>query len=113
MAVALAGFALVSVAAHAADARDDVFKAYQKLMASRFAVDINTTGESGTMKSHGEYDTVDRIHFKNDKMEMIVVPSVRSFGRRRWIAPSRIASFNAATERMFSSPPRSSIASRR
>lgn len=74
MAVALAGFALVSVAAHAADARDDVFKAYQKLMASRFAVDINTTGESGTMKSHGEYDTVDRIHFKNDKMEMIVVP---------------------------------------
>jgi hypothetical protein len=26
------------------------------------------------MKSHGEYDTVDRIHFRNDKMEMIVVP---------------------------------------
>jgi len=74
MAVALSGFALVSVAAHAADARDDVFKAYQKLMASRFAVDINTTGESGTMKSHGEYDTVDRIHFRNDKIEMIVVP---------------------------------------
>ena len=74
VAAALSSFALVSVAAHAADARDDVFKAYQKLMASRFAVDINTTGESGTMKSHGEYDTVDRIHFKNDKMEMIVLP---------------------------------------
>lgn len=74
VAVALSGFALVSAAAHAADARDDVFKAYQKLMASRFAVDIDTTGESGTMKSHGEYDTVDRIHFKNDKMEMIVLP---------------------------------------
>ena len=73
-AVALSGLALMSVAARAADARDDVFKAYQKLMASRFAVDISTTGDSGTMKSHGEYDTVDRIHFRNDKMEMIVVP---------------------------------------
>jgi hypothetical protein len=73
-AVALSGLALVSVAAHAADARDDVFKAYQKLMASRFAVDINTSGDSTTMKSHGEYDTVERIHFRNDRMEMIVVP---------------------------------------
>ena len=74
LAVALCAVALVSVAAQAADARDDVFKAYQKLMASRFAVDITTTGESGTLKSHGEYDTVDRIHFRNDKIEMIVVP---------------------------------------
>jgi hypothetical protein len=74
LAVALSGFALVAFAAHAADARDDVFKAYQKLMASRFAVDITTAGDSGTMKSHGEYDTVDRIHFRNDKMEMIVLP---------------------------------------
>ena len=73
-AVALSGFALVSLAADAADARDDVFKAYQKLMASRFAVDINTTGAGDTLKSHGEYDTVDRIHFRNDKMEMIVLP---------------------------------------
>ncbi len=74
LAVAFSGFAFVTVAAHAADARDDVFKAYQKLMASRFAVDITTTGDSGAMKSHGEYDTVERIHFKNDKMEMIVLP---------------------------------------
>jgi hypothetical protein len=74
VAVALSGFALASVAAHAADARDDVFKAYQKLMASRFAVDITTTGDSGAIKSHGEYDTVERIHFRNDRMEMIVVP---------------------------------------
>lgn len=73
-AVALSGLALASVAAHAADARDDVFKAYQKLMASRFAVDINTVGDKTTMKSHGEYDTVDRIHFRNDRMEMIVLP---------------------------------------
>ncbi len=50
------------------------FKAYQKLMASKFTVDITTVSGSDTMKSHGEYDTVDRIHFKNDKMEMIVLP---------------------------------------
>ena len=74
LAAALFGFAFVPFSAHAADARDDVFKAYQKMMASRFAVDITTAGDSGTMKSHGEYDTVDRIHFKNDKMEMIVLP---------------------------------------
>lgn len=73
-AVALSAFALVATAAHAADARDEVFKAYQKLMASRFAVDITTSGESGAMKSHGEYDTVERIHFKNDRMEMVVIP---------------------------------------
>src|SRR3954468_3585384 len=74
LAAALFGFALVPFAAHAADARDDVFKAYQKMMASRFAVDITTAGDSGTMKSHGEYDTVERIHFKSDRMEMIVLP---------------------------------------
>jgi hypothetical protein len=74
VAVAPFAFALVSVTAHAADAREDVFKAYQKLMASRFAVDITTAGDGGTLKSRGEYDTVDRIHFRNDRMEMIVVP---------------------------------------
>jgi len=73
-AAALSGLALVSIAAHAADARDDVFKAYQKMMRSKFTVDITTTNGSDTLKSHGEYDTVDRIHFKNDKMEMIVLP---------------------------------------
>jgi hypothetical protein len=74
----IAAAALVSVlgtaAVHAADARDEVFKAYQKMMGSKFAVDITTTSGDTTMKSHGEYDTVDRIHFKNDKMEMVVIP---------------------------------------
>jgi hypothetical protein len=60
--------------AHAADAREDVFAAYQKMMTARFAVDITTTSGSDTMKSHGDYDTVERIHFKNDRMEMIVLP---------------------------------------
>ena len=71
---ALLGFALTSSVAFAADARDDVLKAYQKLMTSKFTVDITTVSGSDTMKSHGEYDTVDRIHFKNDKVEMIVLP---------------------------------------
>ena len=68
------GLVLTSVSALAADARDDVFKAYQKMMGSRFAVDMTTTSGGDTLKSHGDYDTVERIHFKNDKMEMIVVP---------------------------------------
>ena len=46
-------------------------------------------------------------------MAMMVVPSVRSLGRRRWIAPSRIASRSSATERIFSRPPRSAMASLR
>ena len=74
LAVSLCGFAFASMSTFAADARDEVFKAYQKLMVSKFTVDITTLSGSDTMKSHGEYDTVDRIHFKNDKMEMIVLP---------------------------------------
>jgi hypothetical protein len=61
-------------AAAVADPREDVFKAYQKMMGSKFSVDITTLSGSDTMKSHGDYDTVERIHFKNDKMEMIVLP---------------------------------------
>ena len=74
LAVAFSGVACASIAANAADAREDVFKAYQKLMGARFAVDIDTVSDSGPMKSHGDYDTVERIHFKNDKVEMIVIP---------------------------------------
>lgn len=74
LAVSLCGLVLTSVCAAAADARDDVFKAYQKMMGSKFVVDITTLSGDNTMKSHGEYDTVERIHFKNDKMEMIVLP---------------------------------------
>lgn len=73
-AASLFGLLFASTAASAADARDDVFKAYQKMMGSKFTVDITTVSGSDTMKSHGEYDTVDRIHFKNDKVEMIVLP---------------------------------------
>jgi hypothetical protein len=72
-ALSLSTFVFATAAA-AADARDDVFKAYQKLMASKFAIDMTTISGDDTMKSHGEYDTVERIHFKNDKMEMIVIP---------------------------------------
>ena len=74
LAASLFGLLLASTSAHAADARDEVFKAYQKMMGSKFTIDITTTTGSDTLKSHGDYDTVDRIHFKNDKMEMIVLP---------------------------------------
>lgn len=74
LAASLFGLLLATTTASAADARDDVFKAYQKMMGSKFTIDINTTTGSDTLKSHGEYDTVERIHFKNDKIEMIVLP---------------------------------------
>ena len=44
-------------------------------------------------------------------MEMIAAPSVKSLGRKRWIAPSRIACRSSAIEPIRSRPPRSSIAS--
>ncbi|HVT32328.1 MAG TPA: hypothetical protein VHE32_06765 [Rhodanobacteraceae bacterium] len=65
---------LAPCAVHASDAREDVFKAYQKMMGSRFAVDITTVSDGSSSRSHGEYDTVERIHFRNDRMEMIVLP---------------------------------------
>jgi hypothetical protein len=68
------GLVFVFETASAADAREDVFRAYQKIMVSRFSVDITSVSGSDTMRSHGDYDTVERIHFKNDKMEMVVIP---------------------------------------
>ena len=70
----LCGLVFVVEAAAAGDAREDVFRAYQKMMDSRFAVDITTVSGNDTIRSHGDYDTVERIHFKNDKMEMVVIP---------------------------------------
>ena len=67
------GFSSIAAAADT-DAREQVFAAYQKMMQSRFAVDIASVSGGDTIKSHGDYDTVERIHFKNDKMEMIVLP---------------------------------------
>jgi hypothetical protein len=72
--LSLFGLVFATAATSATDAREDVFKAYQKMMGARFSVDITTVSGNDTMKSHGDYDTVDRIHFKNDKMEMIVLP---------------------------------------
>jgi hypothetical protein len=72
--LSLFGLVLATAATGATDAREDVFKVYQKMMGARFSVDITTVSGNDTMKSHGDYDTVERIHFKNDKMEMIVLP---------------------------------------
>ena len=71
---ALAGIAFAWSASAAADAREDIFKAYQKMMGSRFAVDMTTTSGSRTTKAHTDYDTVERIHLKSDQMEVIVLP---------------------------------------
>jgi len=72
--MSLAGLVLASMSASAADAREDIFKAYQKMMNSRFSVDMTTTSNGKTSKAHTDYDTVERIHLKSDQMEMIVLP---------------------------------------
>lgn len=74
LAAAVTGLLFASAAALAADAREDIFKAYQKMMGSRFAVDMNTVSDGKTTKSHSDYDTVERIHLKSDAMELIVLP---------------------------------------
>ena len=73
IAIASAGLFLAS-GARAADAKDEVFNAYQKLLGAKFAADVTTVSGGSTIKTHSEYDTVQRIHMKNDKMEMIVLP---------------------------------------
>ena len=42
LALSLCGLVLATVAMAATDAREDVFKAYQKMMGSKFSVDITT-----------------------------------------------------------------------
>jgi hypothetical protein len=74
VAVALTGLLFASAAATAADAREDIFKAYQKMMGARFAVDMSTLSGGKTTKAHSEYETVERIHLKTDSMELIVLP---------------------------------------
>jgi len=59
-ALSLSFLALALQAAAATDAREDVFKAYQKMMGSKFSVEITTLTGSDTVKSHGDYDTVER-----------------------------------------------------
>ena len=88
LAASLCGLAVACAAASAADAREDVFRAYQKMMDARFAVDIITLSGSDTIKSHGDYDTVERIHFKNDKIEMIVVPEGDVDAHRQRLDPA-------------------------
>ena len=73
IAIASAGLFFAS-GAHAAGAEDAVFSAYQKLLGAKFAADVTTVSGGNTIKTHSEYDTVQRIHMKNDKMEMIVLP---------------------------------------
>jgi len=73
-AVSLTGLLLATITAAAADARDDIFRAYQKMMSSRFTVDMTTVSGGDASKAHGDYETVERIHLKREGMEIIVVP---------------------------------------
>lgn len=70
----LAGLVLASGVAAGADPRSAIFAAYQKMMQAKFAVDMTTVSGDHTTQAHSEYDTVDRIHLKTDRMEMIVLP---------------------------------------
>jgi hypothetical protein len=57
-----------------ADARADLLAAQQKMMDSRFAVDMTSTSDGETTKMHGEYDTIKRIHMKTPDMEIVMLP---------------------------------------
>lgn len=72
-AASLAGLALAA-GAYASDATDAVFDAYQKLLGTKFAADVTVVSGGATTKAHSEYDTVQRVHMKTDRMEMIVLP---------------------------------------
>lgn len=80
LACCLAAVPLLSHAESAEDAAERkaagaVFTAYNKMLASKFAVDVNTTDDKGN-KSHAfaEYEGLDRIHVKTDAMEIISTP---------------------------------------
>ena len=104
------------------DLRRDVFDHVTKLSPAFF--DENQSGEivsrltADTTQIKSAVGATASVALRNTilclgAIAMMVVPSVRSLGRRRWIAPSRIASRSSATERMSSRPPRSAMASRR
>ena len=77
----LCAFPLLSVAAEDKDdaaerkAAGAVFTAYNKMLGSKFAVDVSMTDDAGA-KSHAraEYETLSRIHVKTDAMEVVSTP---------------------------------------
>lgn len=85
----------LAVAVDPADAAEHkaaaaVFTAYNKMLASHFAIDITSTDDKGaTSKAFAEYEGLSRIRMKTDQMEVITTPEgtwVRA-GEEGWTRP--------------------------
>lgn len=67
-----------------------VFTAYNKMLASHFAIDITSTDDKGIIsKAFAEYEGLSRIHMKTGEMEVITTPEgtwVRADGEN-WTRP--------------------------
>ena len=58
-----------------ANASDVIFAAYDKMLGSHFAVDIDSTDDKGAKsKVYAEYEGLSRIRVKTDDMEVISTP---------------------------------------
>lgn len=52
-----------------------VFTAYNKMLESRFAVDVQSTDDKGNQaKALAEYEGVSRFHVKTDRLEIVATP---------------------------------------
>jgi hypothetical protein len=82
-AILAACFAVAPPLLHAEDAQDAaerkaagaVFTAYNKMLESKFAVDVHTTDDKGNKsQALAEYESLSRIHVKTDRMEVVTTP---------------------------------------
>lgn len=77
-------FAVAPLVSHAAESAEDaaerkaagaIFTAYNKMLESKFSVDVHTTDDKGNkMQAFAEYDGLTRIHVKTDRMEIVSTP---------------------------------------
>lgn len=58
-----------------ADAQQDLFSAYEKMLGSRVATDTVSTDEKGRQtKARIEYDTIQRVRIVTDQVSFVVLP---------------------------------------
>lgn len=58
-----------------ADARSDLFTAYERLLGARFHGQTESTAKGGKASvSNVDYDTVQRVHLKSEHGEFVIVP---------------------------------------
>lgn len=90
LALPLAAGAEDSAGAAERQAAAAVFTAYNKMLESHFAIDIQSTDDKGAQsKALAEYEGLSRIHVKTDRMEVITIPEgtwVRA-GEEGWTRP--------------------------